>query len=266
MAESRKINLLLIQMHVDAGDPDSNFTRVAEKLDEAAAQSPKPDVMVLPEMWNTGFALDTVQDTADVNGKRTKALLSSAAKQHHVVIIGGSIAEKRGDQVYNTSYVFDRSGELIHSYSKAHLFRLMDEEKHLAQGGDVGAFSLEGTPAGVNICYDLRFPELARKLAVGGAMIMFLPAEWPHPRLHHWRSLAIARAIENQMFIVTCNRIGSSLNTEFFGHSMVVDPWGEILAEGGESNQLIAASIDLKLASEVRQKIPVFQDRRTDLY
>lgn len=166
----------------------------------------------------------------------------------------------------NTIYVFDRQGNEAAEYSKIHLFRLMDEEKHLVSGDRVGEFTVEGVPAGMMICYDIRFPELARRLALVGAKILFVPAEWPHPRLHHWRTLLQARAIENQMYVVACNRVGVSGSTEFFGHSMVIDPWGEVIAEGGESEEIIHASVSLDLVDEVRTRIPVFEDRRPQLY
>ena len=142
----------------------------------------------------------------------------------------------------------------------------MNEEKHLVAGNHVGQFELEGVQAGMMICYDIRFPELTRKLALGGAKVLFIPAEWPHPRLHHWRTLLMARAIENQMYIVACNRVGVSEGTEFFGHSIIIDPWGEIIAEGSEDEMIITAELDLGLVDQVRQRIPVFEDRRPQLY
>jgi predicted amidohydrolase len=116
------------------------------------------------------------------------------------------------------------------------------------------------------ICYDIRFPELARRLALGGAKLLLVPAEWPNPRLHHWRTLLTARAIENQMYVVACNRTGVSGSTSFFGHSMVIDPWGEIVAEADEQETILQATIDLALVDEVRTRIPVFEDRRPALY
>jgi omega-amidase len=118
----------------------------------------------------------------------------------------------------------------------------------------------------VMICYDIRFPELARTLALDGAKILFVPAEWPHPRLHHWRTLLMARAIENQMFVVSCNRVGTSGSTHFFGHSLIIDPWGEIIAEGAEHEEIITAALDLTEVDKVRGRIPVFEDRRPELY
>lgn len=181
-------------------------------------------------------------------------------------VVGGSIAEKRECGVFNTIYAFDREGNEAGDYSKIHLFRLMDEEKFLQSGDKLGRLELDGVPAGMMICYDIRFPELSRKLALGGAQVLFVPAEWPNPRLHHWRTLLMARAIENQMFVISCNRVGISGTTEFFGHSMVIDPWGEVLAEGDESERIVRATIDLGLVKDVRRRIPIFEDRRPSLY
>ncbi|TVY09559.1 carbon-nitrogen family hydrolase [Paenibacillus cremeus] len=259
-------NLALLQMDIAIGEPERNFAKLERLLEEAAAHEPKPDVIMFPEMWNTGYALEQIQELSDVNGERTDALLSAFSKKHGVLIIGGSIAEKKEGGVYNTIYAYDREGGRVADYSKIHLFRLMDEEKFLQSGERVGQLELDGVPAGMMICYDIRFPELTRKLALGGAQIVFVPAEWPNPRLHHWRTLLMARAIENQMFVVSCNRVGVSGTTEFFGHSMVIDPWGEVLAEGDESEQIIRAQVDLSTVAEVRSRIPIFEDRRPQLY
>ncbi|MCZ8511281.1 carbon-nitrogen family hydrolase [Paenibacillus filicis] len=258
--------LALLQMDVSIGEPERNFARLEELLEEAVSHEEKPDVIVFPEMWNTGYALDRIHELADREGERTERLLSGFSRKHGVNVIGGSVADKRGDDVYNTIYAFDRSGSRTADYSKIHLFRLMDEEKYLQSGDRVGALELDGIQAGMMICYDIRFPELSRKLALGGSQVLFVPAEWPNPRLHHWRTLLMARAIENQMYVVACNRVGVSGTTEFFGHSMVIDPWGEVLAEGDGTERIVRASIDLELVEQVRSKIPVFEDRRPALY
>ena len=121
-------------------------------------------------------------------------------------------------------------------------------------------------PAGGAICYDLRFPELFRRYALDGALFCLLPSEWPHPRLAHWRTLLRARAIENQMFVVACNRVVETGDNRFFGHSAVIDPWGETLVEGDESEVLLFATLDTALVADVRQRIPVFADRRPAAY
>jgi len=263
---SKKLRIALIQMNIDAGNTEANFAKMRDRLEEAAALLPKPDLIVLPEMWNTGYALTRIKELADANGARTKAFVSDFCRKHGVNVLAGSIAQLRGDGVTNTVHVFDRTGAEVAEYSKIHLFQLMEEHLHLEAGEETGAFELEGVPAAAMICYDIRFPELARKLALGGAKLLVVPAEWPHPRLHHWRTLLQARAIENQMFVVSCNTVGESGGANFFGHSMVVDPWGEVLAEAAEEETILVADIDLDLVDEVRGRIPVFSDRRPGLY
>ncbi|MFD2672969.1 carbon-nitrogen family hydrolase [Marinicrinis sediminis] len=263
---NKTFQVALIQYDVQIGEPDVNADRVLEWMEQAVQHDPKPDVILLPEMWNTGYALTELQDLADENGIRTKNMMSAFCRKHQVNVIAGSVSEWQDGKAYNTMYVFDRDGREVSSYSKIHLFRLMDEEKYLAEGQRVGSFDVEGISAGMMICYDIRFPELSRKLALGGAQILFVPAEWPNPRLAHWRTLLLARAIENQMYVVACNRTGQSGETSFFGHSMVIDPWGDIVAEGDEREQIIHATIDLSNVDKVRKTIPIFEDRRPKLY
>ncbi len=260
------LHIALLQMDITIGNPEVNEANLKRMLDQAILHQPKPDVVMFPEMWNTGYALDKIQDLADTNGERTKAFLAQYAKTHHIHILAGSIADKRGEHIFNTMYVFNREGEVTAEYSKIHLFRLMHEEKHLTSGHQVGHMQLDGIPSAMMICYDIRFPELARTLALGGAQLLFVPAQWPHPRLHHWRTLLMARAIENQMYVMACNRVGISGDSDFFGHSMIINPWGEIIAEGSEQEEIIHTTIDLELVSQVRNKIPIFEDRRPDVY
>ncbi|MEF2964285.1 carbon-nitrogen family hydrolase [Paenibacillus sp. M1] len=258
--------IALIQCDIALGNPRLNRERLADKMEQAAAAPVKPDVIVLPEMWNTGYALPQIGGLADPEGQDTRAWVSSFARNHGIHIVAGSIAEKRDGRVYNTMLMFDREGREAGAYSKIHLFRLMEEEKHLAPGEQPVLFELDGFKAGAAICYDIRFPELIRTLALNGAKALFVPAEWPHPRLHHWRTLLAARAIENQMYVIACNRTGASGNDAFFGHSLIIDPWGETVAEGGEGEEIVTGAIDLDLVGQVRERIPVFADRRPGLY
>jgi omega-amidase len=260
------LNLSLLQMDITIGEPNVNYQKISLMLENTMMAERKPDVIIFPEMWNTGYALEQIHQLADEDGERTKLFISQFCQKHQVNVIAGSIAEKKGDVVQNTVYVFNRQGELTAHYSKIHLFRLMGEEKFLTSGDQIGKIQIDDVPAGVMICYDIRFPELARTLALDGAKILFVPAEWPHPRLHHWRTLLMARAIENQMFVVACNRVGVSGKADFFGHSLIIDPWGEIIAEGGEQEEIITASIQLSDVDIVRSKIPVFEDRRPEVY
>jgi omega-amidase len=128
------------------------------------------------------------------------------------------------------------------------------------------AIDLPWGNTGIAICYDLRFPELFRRYAADGAKMFIIPAEWPLERIEHWRALLIARAIENQVYVVACNAAERTGDTTFGGHSMIVDPWGKVIIEGGESPMLLTAAIELDVINEVRGRIPVWEDRRTDIY
>lgn len=259
-------NVAMIQCDIHMGRPADNRKIVEHWMEKALNAAVKPDLLVLPEMWNTGYALEHIHELADVEGRESKEWISEFARSNGVRVVAGSIAEKRGDDVYNTMRIFADTGEEIAAYSKMHLFRLMQEEKHLSSGQSVVTFEMDGQTSGASICYDIRFPELTRTLALMGAKVLFVPAAWPHPRLHHWRTLLTARAIENQMYVVACNRTGLSGKDDFFGHSMIIDPWGEVLAEGGEEEGIITGHIDLSLVDDVRSRIPVFEDRRASLY
>ena len=162
--------------------------------------------------------------------------------------------------------VFDKNGDQAGIYSKLHLFKLMDEHLYLAAGKEKGLFSLDDHKFAGLICYDIRFPEWVRAHALHGVEAMFIVAEWPIQRLEHWRALLIARAIENQCFVIACNRAGSDPNNKFAGHSMVIGPWGDVIAEGGEGEEILLAEIDLDEVKEARGKIPIFADRRPELY
>jgi len=261
-----KMKLALVQMDVKIGEPDVNYAKVEQFLKDAMEQ--QPDVIIFPEMWNTGYALDRADELADVEGRRTRELFSSFAKANNVMIVGGSVLFKNTDtnENTNTMLVFNRQGEEILRYDKLHLFRLMDEHKYLKAGNSFGVFDYEGTGVGTMICYDLRFPFLFRKLVELGAKVLINTAQWPTPRLDHWRTLVISRAIENQSYMVAVNRCGTSGETAFPGHSLVVDPWGEVLLEADGTEQIYTIEIDLDKVAEIRQRIPVFSDQRFDLY
>lgn len=256
--------IALIQMDVTYGDPKVNFARVNKWMKDAVQSG--AEMVVLPELWDTGYDLKRFDVLADKDAHATTEFLSDLAKQHNVTIIGGSVAEDSKDGMKNTMLVIDQNGELVHKYSKLHLFQLMDEHLHLVEGQDEADFELDGVPSAGFICYDIRFPEWLRKSAVNGAKVMYVVAEWPKSRIDHWRTLLQARAIENQCYVIACNRIGSDPNNEFGGMSLVVDPWGEIITEGGSEEKMILSEIDLDKVDEVRKRIPIFQDRRAEWY
>lgn len=263
---SQQYHISLLQMDIRLADPQYNQQRAGEWIAEAMKAEPKPDVIVLPEMWNTGYALDRLDGIAEPENGPICDWLSETAAHYGITIVGGSISEQRSSGFYNTLYAYAPDGSQLTRYDKIHLFKLMDEEKFMQPGEQTALFPLGDVTAAASICYDIRFPELARTLALAGAKVWFVPAEWPNPRLHHWRTLLTARAIENQMYVIACNRVGRDEKSEFFGHSMIIDPWGEVIAEGGEEEGIISATIDLELSEDVRGRIPVFADRRPELY
>lgn len=252
------------QMNIVFADPEKNFLTV-EKYAEEAAKA-QADTVIFPEMWNSGFALEQLATLADENGEKTKQLLSRLAKEYQINIVGGSVATKRAAGFFNTMYVVDRSGTVSAQYDKAHLFKLMDEHLFLQPGQSDNLFELDGITCGGVICYELRFPEWFRTHTLKGAKIMFIPAQWPKQRIDHWQLLLQARAIENQCYIVAVNPVCTNPNNEFNGHSMVIAPWGEILLGNQTEEGIYYADLDLEEVERVRKTIPVFQDRRTDLY
>lgn len=258
-----EMKLGCIQLQVAFGDVEKNFSRVEELVREAANKG--AEVVILPEMWNTSYALEKLEGLADVDGERTKAFLSQLAKELHVHIVGGSVATKKGDKFYNTMLVYNNEGELVGEYDKAHLFRLMDEHLHLSSGNTQNNFKLGDLDAAGVICYDIRFPEWLRLHALNGAKVLFVSAQWPTARIDHWKTLLQARAIENQCFVVAVNRISRNKDN-FNGQSMVIEPWGEILWTGGEDEELAIVNVDFSKVDEVRTRIPVYDDRRPELY
>lgn len=260
----KRMKITLIQLNIVFGDPEKNYLRAENFIQKAMKEN--PDVIMLPELWTTGYDLTRLSETADKEAERTKRFAGHLAKTNHVTIIAGSIARQSASQVTNTMLVINREGDSIKEYSKIHLFRLMNEDKFLKAGDGDGLFDLDGIPAAGFICYDIRFPEWIRKHVLAGARLLFIPAEWPKPRLDHWRTLLTCRAIENQAFVVACNRAGSDPDNVFAGHSMVISPWGEILAEAGEEETMLTADVDIASIDTVRSRIPVFEDRRPELY
>ncbi|TYR79802.1 carbon-nitrogen family hydrolase [Priestia megaterium] len=258
------LKIACLQLDIAFGNPEKNRTHVEEKMKEALAE--KPDVIVLPELWDTAYDLTRLDEIADVNAEKARQFFSQFAKQHSINIVAGSVAKKTDQGVTNTMYVFDREGREVSQYNKLHLFKLMDEHLFLQPGEFKNLFTLENSLCAGVICYDIRFPEWIRVHTSAGAEVLFVVAQWPAPRLSHWKALLVSRAIENQCYVVACNRIGNDPNNTFAGHSLIIDPWGEILAEANDQEQILTGVIDLSTVKDIRKQIPVFTDRRTEFY
>lgn len=258
-----KLTISLAQMNIALGDVRKNTKVVEDWTQEAARRG--SHIVVFPELWSTGYALDQGKELASVLNAGTFTEVSGLALANKISVVGSTL-EKRGLEVANSATFFAPNGRLMGVYRKIHLFRLMDEDKYLQPGEAPLAMDLPWGRTALAICYDLRFPELFRRYAVEGTRLIIIPAEWPLERVEHWRVLLQARAIENQCYIVACNAAGQTGDATFGGHSMIVDPWGKIVAEAGEQPMILTAEIDLDNVELIRQRIPVFEDRRPELY
>ena len=252
-----------VQLDMKLGDAKANFAH-AEAMIRKAVERDHPDTVVLPETFNTGFFPQDLPPCADEDGKAVKALCSALAKELHINIVAGSVANRRADGYYNTAYVFDRSGAVVAEYDKTHLFTPSGEHDFFRKGSCTCRFTLEGVPCGLIICYDIRFPELTRMLTVQGVDLLFVVSQWPAKRTMHLDTLARARAIENQTFLALCN--SAAADTACAGHSAIIDPWGEYLAQAGEKEEIISADLDFSVIQGIRASINVFRDRRPELY
>jgi len=257
------LRVSVAQMNVRTGDPRANWATAQAFIEEAASRG--SNLVVLPELWDNGFALDKAKEMASALAGGLFAQVATLAKAKNICVLG-SMLEKRGISVYNSAAVFTPFNGVIGVYRKIHLFGPMEEPTYLSAGEAPLTVDLPWGRTSIAICYDLRFPELLRRYAVEGAKVLVLPAEWPEPRLNHWRKLIQARAIENQYFVIACNRVGVSGDLKYFGHSMIVDPWGELVFEAGSAETLVTLDINVDEADEVRERMPILQDRRPHLY
>lgn len=260
------MKIQLFQFYVEYGNAEKNEQKIKQWFEKELNED--TEVVVLPEMWNNGYALDELSHKADKELARSFPFIQTLAKTYNVDIVAGSVSNTRNGKVYNTAFTVSKEGQRINKYDKVHLVPMLNEPEFLESGKTAPEpFALSsGVIATQIICYDLRFPELLRYPAREGAQIGFYVAQWPTPRLNHWRALLQARAIENDMFIIACNGTGNDGNTDYAGHSMVINPNGEILAELGQEEESIVVDIDIDEVEQQRNNIPVFKNLRLELY
>ncbi|MFC1837137.1 carbon-nitrogen family hydrolase [Thermodesulfobacteriota bacterium] len=240
-----------LQFDVRLGDIASNFSRVENGLAKIAAASKQisPGIIVLPELWATGFAYDKLPELAWETDAILEKLQTLAAK--YQVNIAGSLPEYSEKSYYNTLYITTPEG-LAGAYRKQRLFGPMQEDTFFTPGSEPRPIKTElGSVSGL-VCYDLRFPELLREQTCLGADLLVIPAQWPAARIGQWSVLVQARAIENQMFVIACNRCGTTGDTLFGGHSMIVAPDGTILLEAGKDEEYKGAILDLEMITAAR--------------
>ena len=252
-------------MNIEFGNPTKNFAHAKQLVCEAIKE--KPDVIVLPETWNTGFfPKDNLFELSCKDGSEVKEVIGSLAREYGVNIVAGSVSNVRENRVYNTAVVFNREGECIAQYDKTHLFTPMGEDEFYTAGNCLCRFNLDGIQCGVVICYDVRFPEYVRTLALAGLDMLFVVSQWPKARIFHLRTLTTARAIENQMFVVCCNSCGIAGDTVLGGNSAVINPLGETLMLAGEAEEIISSVCDMDMLFDIRSNMRVYRDRRQELY
>jgi predicted amidohydrolase len=251
----------LIQIAVEEGESvESRRRRMASLVREQAGS----DLVVLPELWTTGaFAYQEFGSRAEPLQGPTYEAMAKAASEAGVWLHAGSIPEQDPEgPLYNTSLVFSPSGDLAASYRKIHRFGFDKGEAVLMGAGrDLVTVALPETTLGVATCYDLRFPELFRGLVDAGAETLVIPAGWPERRRSHWTLLARARAVENQAYVLACGTAGTHAGVPQAGHSIVVDPWGEVLAEAGADEEILTVEFDPARVATTRELFPALKDR-----
>lgn len=256
----------IIQTDVKIGDREGNYTRLAALLEQKYIGSASETVLVLPEIWDVGYAISEPGFYGDPEAREAAAFLGDLAKKYNCWFAGGSVLALTDEGAMNRAMAITPQGKYAAYYDKAHLFALMNEDKYLSAGNSRTLFNIGGIKCGLAICYDLRFCEWFRLYAVEGAEVLFISAQWPMPRIAHWRTLLQARAIENMMYIVACNRCGKTGKTLFGGNSMVIAPDGEILVELGEEEAIVFAEFDTEKVSGERKFLRTLEFRRPELY
>jgi predicted amidohydrolase len=253
----------LLQLGVHHGDPGKNLKRAYNRIERAARG--KCRVLVLPELWN---ATCPVSDSRSILDERDDFFhsLSSLAVRYETWIVAGSLAVSTPRGNRNRCHVFSPDGGKEVIYDKVHLYPGFNEPNMLEPGSSLGLFHIDGINCGVMICFDMEFPEVARTLAEKGAILFFVPGAWKSRYIRLWRTLLVARAIENQVFVVGVNRCDRSARFAFGGQSMVVDPFGDVMIHMDDNPRYESLLLDPGLVDRARKEHSVFSSRRPELY
>jgi deaminated glutathione amidase len=256
-------------------DKAANLVAAERLVGDAAAAG--AELVVLPEKWNAIGAPDVLHTASEpIDGGESVEAMSGWAKQHGIVLVGGSITERREgrEKLSNTSTVFDRDGLLVALYRKIHLFdvdvgghsyRESDAEE---PGDEVVVAEADGWKVGLSVCYDVRFPELYRILALEGAELVTVPANFTlYTGKDHWHLLLRARAVENQLYVAAAAQVGEPWpGKPSYGRSLIADPWGIVLAEAPDEETVVVADIDRAHLEDVRAKLPSLANRQAAAY
>lgn len=270
-----RMRMAVIQLN-SRNIPSENMAVVEQSLDRAAAMGAQ--FVALPELWTYLGPYAGYEEAAQTIPGPAIELLQEKARKHNMIVHGGSIVERHpaiAGKFYNTSVLIDRRGEIMAQYRKIHLFdvQLANGEKHLESeriipGDKVVTAEVDGITFGLTVCYDLRFPELYRSLVLQGAHVLLVPAGFTlHTGRDHWEVLLRARAIENLCYVVAPGQVGTyPPNKQCFGRSMIVDPWGLVIAQAQDMPTVIMAEVDLARIEQARAQIPCLEHRRPQLY
>ena len=249
-------------VQLDVSDTESVADRIARAagIVESIVDA---DLIVLPELWHVGaFDLKNAKAYAEPFDGPLVARMREAAVKANTTLHMGSFAELVGETRHNTAVLIDQAGDVLATYRKIHLFGWEDGEPSVMTAGE--SCVVLPTPLGATglaTCYDLRFPEMFRRLVDSGAESFLLDSGWPSPRINHWTVLAQARAIENQAWMIACNSAGTHAGVEMGGSSIVVDPRGNVIAQAGIDEEVLVVDIDIDIARTWRRQFPVLADR-----
>ncbi len=267
------MRVAVVQMN-SRDDKPANLAKAEALLAEAAARG--AELVVLPELWSYLGPKDRHARVAEPIPGPISDFLGGIARRHRLWLVAGSYLEAVADQprLFNTCLALSPAGEIVARYRKLHLFDVdvggqsYRESATMAAGGEVVATELNGVKVGLTICYDLRFPEIYRRLAVGGAKIITVPSAFTRETgKDHWEVLLRSRAIENQVFILAAAQVGSHpLGRACYGNALVADPWGVVLARAGYQECVVTVELDLEYQEQVRKELPSLEHRRTDLF
>jgi omega-amidase len=250
------------QLDIAWEDKPENFRRVRALL--GRRRLAPGSLLVLPEMFGTGFTMNAAA-VVEPEGGETDRFLRELAREKEVYVVGGLPRSTKNGQKLNEAVCFGPSGRRVARYDKIHLFSPGEESRHYAPGREITVFRWGRFTVGLFICYDLRFPELFRMAVQRGANVLVVIANWPAKRHSHWTALLRARAIENQAYVVGVNRCGADPKLDYAGGSLVIDPWGETVAEAESVQALISADLDWPMVTGIRSNFPVLRDARVDL-
>ena len=256
------LRIALIQQATVWEDPAANLGRARDFLQAAAEAGAR--VAVFPELATTGFTMAPEAFAEPLPGPTTEAF-ATLSREFGLTVIGTAV-ETHAPHPRNAAFALSPEGALLAIYRKLHPFTYGEEHRHYVGGDDCPVFEVDGIPCGLQICYDLRFPEPFRALAAKGAEIVFLPANWPVRRIDAWSTLLAARAIESQMAVCGVNRVGRDPQAEYPGRSAILDPFGVPIATGGSEEGLVVGEIDLTKLRAWRERFPALQDRRPEVY